>query len=364
MTFLGAAWCGTGIYTVLMTGQPRWLFDPFLSGCVRMQEPFTGLRLRWDSVEGSLGQGRFHFTGFKAIWMGGGLFGFGNGRKFDCDVSVKEVVVELGRDTARLLLRDGKKLSANMDSLDDSVAVSVPKLHLSGLSGNWIMRVRNPLTPLPNVRVEDLKLESVSNLTVVDTWNRAAPLAFPVVDVEMLQVAPYVVRKPAHSLLLHADGTGRVGGKPFRVEQKKTLQAALPFEWITRLTRPPLSYVKSGAAKIVVSLKPQRGSPNKWDASLELAITGEKRVQRSDTGTDLPTQAVLSYLDHNIVSLKVRSAEIRSDIEDEDRFLQDIGLALGIQLVAEAATSSAAKAVSSWWNGIDEEDDSKKKKTK
>lgn len=51
-TLLGVAWVGAGGYYVLLSGKPAWLFDPLLRGVAKAQQPFTGLHVSWDAVEG------------------------------------------------------------------------------------------------------------------------------------------------------------------------------------------------------------------------------------------------------------------------------------------------------------------------
>ena len=186
---LVVGWVGVGSYAVLLSGQPAFLFDPSLRVLCKLQRPFTGLSLQWGKAEGALRTGELRVTDLRARWKSSGMLG--SARPVECDVTVDELNLRLGVDTARMVLRDGTRLKKRLTSSDQADEVKVEMLHASGVRGTWAMLRRTPGTPPPNLVIEDLYCVNVKDFAVADCWMRQKPLVFPVVSVTELRMTPY-----------------------------------------------------------------------------------------------------------------------------------------------------------------------------
>ncbi len=97
------------------------------------------------------------------------MLGLGRFRKFNCDLAVDSLEVDMGSDVAHMLRRDNAALSRRVESLDAADELVVPSVRVAGATGSWTMRVRNPDTPLPNVVINDLQVTNC-NITLADQW--------------------------------------------------------------------------------------------------------------------------------------------------------------------------------------------------
>ena len=92
---------GLGSWYVLNSGNPKWLFSPTLKAACFVQEPVTGIRIRFDTVRGSLGSGKLDFSGLEVAWKKKGWIP----QKAECDLHFERMAVDVGAANADMLLR-------------------------------------------------------------------------------------------------------------------------------------------------------------------------------------------------------------------------------------------------------------------
>lgn len=350
---------GVGIYGALTTGKPAFLFGPFFRFSAALQRPFTGLAVSFSEARQE-GSGNFAFKDLHVKWEHNGWLAVK--RKFDCDMKFDSLEVEMGADNFWEFMRNTTDFFDRIDSLDDDLCVVIPRVAVEGLTGSLTMLVRKPETPPPNLVISNLQVRGVRNFALADRFMRPAPLKFPELDVESLEIAPYRFRKPLHTFMFKANGSGFVGKKLFQLTTStngsRTISAQVPVEFISSFLRPPLSWIKQGSAQVKMALEPVAGStPAKWTAATSLSLVpltvdSDVETKEGDSFIGLLKSAnkdvLKSYMtkDQFNVSAKVECLE---DPKNEDKFIQEMGIRFATLVITNAAASAVVKNAKGWF---------------
>jgi hypothetical protein len=324
---------GFGSWYVLKTGEPKFLFSPFMKMVCYAQQPFTGLSVRFDRVEGNLENGQLDFENLRMVWQKERQIP----QKFDMDMFYKRFMIDYGAANADLLLRDTEVFLKNLDSEDVRKTFVVNRLETVGARGHTTILIRNPDTPIINVSFKEFSITD-TEVTFGDAWNREEPLIFPPIRVDWMRMENFRMQKMLHSFLLRSEGRGTIGGAPYELIKGRKVTATTPVEFMMSFLRPPLSWIQMGTSVVDIKIDPV---PNKTSSMVSVVLTtkGEtgdlKDLDLKGLGDfGLAASSVVQVLNGEFVV--TAQQEISADPALEDEFLEEIGTKFSTYILVQA----------------------------
>ncbi len=333
---------GVASLWVLKTGEPDLLFSGIARMMVVLQKPFTKVNMEFDHVSGSFDKGTLDFRNLRVRSDKGVA---------QMDVTFDRLAVDFGVGTSGLMRGNPFLVRDALASSDPTEAVVVERVLAKGVKGFMTVLKRTPEKPLPNILLGDVFLANV-NVMVGDGHGRTEPLIFPPIRIDSLHMARYHLRKPVNVLLFNTTASGQVGSAPFEIQPKQLVSAGVPVEFISKFLRPPLSWVRTGDARVRVDMSPSEKVPGQWLVKVELSLKGP--AEAIAIYGDAANSQIANYLNDRDVSVRAEVV-VAEDPGNETRFVEELNQEFAKELAVRAAAPvveaavAAAGAIKSWW---------------
>ena len=324
---------GIGSWQVLQSGSPGSLFQGTFQALCYVQQPFTGISVRFDRVRGSLRDGQLDFEGLRVVWDRSRLIA----QKFECDLEIDHLTVDVGAENATLIMRETQVFSKRLDSVEESDAFRVKELSIKGCRGHYVALIRKPETPPPNILIALLHLEDV-NVQVGDMHQRSAVLRLPDISVDSLTMEMIRFQNAVPALLLGTQGHGAIGGVPFKFEKRKHASISLPIQWLAQFLQAPLSWIHKGHAGVDVTLTPSRADHAIVTVNLSLE-NGEAKEDASDSMYGSASGQLAAYMSSKHIGLTAKE-EINLDDTDGKRLLNRLNEKFATVLIRDGLAGS------------------------